>query len=96
MKVGDNLFIRIDYPIKGASTTSKDYEDHMEFMKNLMRERKVIGGGFKDENGGMIIFECENLNEAKKIASRDPLILRNLYSCTVHEWEVLINNNQYE
>ena len=94
MKVGDNLFIRLDYPVKGASTTTQDYEDHMEFMRNLMKERKVIGGGFKNENGGMIIFECENLDEAKKIASKDPLILRNLYSYTVHEWEILINSER--
>lgn len=95
MKVGDKLFIRIDYPIKGTSTSSKDYEDHMDFMRHLMRERKVIGGGFKNENGGMIIFECKNLDEAKKIVSRDPLIHRNLYSCTVHEWEILINTDQH-
>jgi uncharacterized protein YciI len=38
----------------------------------------------------MIIFEAKDLEDAKLIAQKDPIIERNLYTTEVYEWELLI------
>lgn len=90
MKKGDRLFVRIDYKNNELETTSQDFQDHVEYLKGVAAERYFVGGGFNNATGGMIIFEAKDLEDAKLIAQKDPIIERNLYTTEVYEWELLI------
>ncbi|MBI6874491.1 YciI family protein [Clostridium aciditolerans] len=96
MKKGDKLFVRIDYKNSELETTSKDFQDHAEYLKSVAAERYFIGGGFANSNGGMIIFKAKDLDEAKMIAKKDPIIERGLYRVELHEWDLLILSENKE
>ncbi|OOM80203.1 YciI family protein [Clostridium sp. BL-8] len=90
MKKGDKLFVRIDYKNEELETTEKDFQDHVEYLKGVAAERYFVGGGFSNARGGMIIFEAKDLEEAKNIAKKDPIIERGLFRVKVYEWDLLI------
>lgn len=90
MKKGDKLFVRIDYKNEELETTEKDFQDHVEYLKGVAAERYFVGGGFSNARGGMIIFEAKDLEEAKMVAKKDPIIERGLFRVKVYEWDLLI------
>lgn len=90
MKKGDKLFVRVDYKVEESSSSSKDFNDHIEYLSGVASERYFVGGGFSNTSGGMIIFEAKDLVEAKEIADKDPLIKRNLYRYELFEWDLVI------
>ncbi|AKN31321.1 hypothetical protein Ccar_10825 [Clostridium carboxidivorans P7] len=90
MKKGDKLFVRIDYKNSEKEVTSKDFQDHVEYLKGVAAERYFVGGGFANESGGMIMFEAKDLEEAKTIAEKDPIIQRGLFRVKIYEWDLLI------
>ncbi len=90
MKKGDKLFVRIDYRNDKKDFESSDFEDHIEYLEGVAKERTFLGGGFEKENGGMIIFKAKNIEEAKNIANNDPLIKRELYTYKLYEWNLAI------
>lgn len=69
-----------------------DFEDHIKYLEKIALERCFIGGGFANQNGEMIVFQAEDLEEANKIAMEDPLIKRNFYTCNLFEWDLAIVN----
>ncbi|MBV7275601.1 hypothetical protein I6U48_22115 [Clostridium sp. PL3] len=90
MKKGDKLFVRIDYKNNETEVTSRDFQDHIEYLKGVAAERYFVGGGFKNASGGMIMFKAKDLETAKIIAKKDPIIERGLFRVEVYEWELLI------
>lgn len=90
MQKGDRLFVRIDYKNPNLDANSKVFQEHMEYLKNIAKERYFIGGGFNNTRGGMILFEAKDMREAKLIATKDPLIERNFYTFELYEWELFI------
>lgn len=90
MKKGDKLFVRIDYKNSEKEVTSKDFQDHIEYLNGVAVERYFVGGGFANESGGMIMFEAKDLEEAKTIAEKDPIIQRGLFRVKIYEWDLLI------
>ncbi|AWI05747.1 YciI family protein [Clostridium drakei] len=97
MKKGDKLFVRIDYKNSEREVTSKDFQDHVEYLKGVADERYFAGGGFANESGGMIIFEAKDFEEAKTIAEKDPIIQRGLFRVKIYKWDLLIlSDKKYE
>jgi uncharacterized protein YciI len=90
MKKGDKLFVRIDYKNNELEITSKDFEDHLEYLKGVAAERYFVGGGFANAKGGMILFKAKDLEEAEMIAQKDPIIERGLFRVELYEWDLLI------
>lgn len=90
MKQGNILYVRADYKVEGAKVTKSDFEDHLRYLEGIAKERFFMGGGFTEKPGGMIIFEAQDITEAKKISDGDPLIFRSLYRYELTEWEMVI------
>lgn len=90
MKKGDILYIRTDYKVEGIQVSNKDFEDHIRYLEEVAQERYFMGGGYKNNPGGMIIFSAKDLEEAKKISDGDPLIERKLYTYEILQWELVI------
>ena len=96
MKKGDKLFARIDYKVEGTESSSDDFNDHIKYLSKVASKRYFIGGGFSNTSGGMIIFQAEDLKEAKEVADNDPLIKRNLYRCELFEWDLVILSDEIQ
>ena len=90
LKKGSILYVRIDYKNEDKEMTSEDFQDHLIYVKNVAEERYLLGGGFGNIDGGMILFEAESLEEAQKVAYSDPLIERGIYRCGVYKWELAV------
>lgn len=90
MKKGDKLFVRIDYKNPDLNSSHQDFEEHVEYLNTIARERYFVGGGFNNTKGGMIIFEAKDIKEAKEIAENDPLIKRSFFTYELYEWELFI------
>ena len=90
MKKGDKLYVRIDYRVGEKSLSDQDFQDHLAYVDNVARERFFIGGGFTNTDGGMILFEAEDYEEARKIAQNDPLMERGLYRYELFAWDLVV------
>ena len=86
---GSKLFVRVDKVGEGEMT-QKDFQDHLEYLNNIAKERYFLGGGFSNINGGMILCEALNIDEAKKIFYQDPIIEKKFYQCEVYEWDLVV------
>lgn len=95
IKKGSILYTRIDKPIGEKKPTFQDFQDHLNYVQNIAKERYLLGGGFSNSDGGLILFKAENFEEAQAIAQNDPIIERGFYECDIFEWklEVLSENN---
>lgn len=90
MKKGDKLYVRIDYRVGGKNLTDQDFWDHLAYVENVAGKRYFVGGGFSNTDGGMILLEAENFEEAQKIAQNDPLIERGLYQYELYVWDLVV------
>lgn len=90
MKKGSKLYVRIDYWTGANKLTDQDFQDHIAYVENVARERYFKGGGFSNADGGMILLEAENIEEAQKIFQNDPIIERGIYRYELFEWDLVV------
>lgn len=90
MKEKLSIYVRIDYRIEGTELGETDFDDHIEYLRNIATERTFVGGGFNNEKGGMILFRANSLSEAIVIANNDPIIKRGHYNYKIYEWEPIL------
>ena len=79
LRRGSKYYVRGNYTVKGSSFTEKDYQDHLSYIESVARERYLIGGGFSNIDGGMILFAADNFDKAQRVAWNDPLMERDIY-----------------
>jgi len=96
IKEGSKLYVRIDSRVKGKKATNQDFMDHMSFVNDLAKERYFAGGAFSGVDGGMILLEAENLEEARKCLLKDPIIERGLYEFELYEWDLVVVSDDIE
>ena len=92
----DILFIRTDEKVEGSIVDENDYIDHIKYLTNISKNRYFIGGGSLNNPGGMVVFSAKDIEEAKIICDKDPLILRGLYMYKLMIWEVVIINKNID
>ena len=60
---------------------------HYTFLDGLRADGSLEQAGpFTDRSGGAYVIAAQNLDEARRIAERDPLHISNSSTVTVHEW----------
>jgi uncharacterized protein YciI len=61
---------------------------HYAFLGSL-RERGILeqAGPFSDRSGGAYVIRAESMDEARALAFKDPLHLRDCSEVTVREWD---------
>ncbi|MEZ4838696.1 YciI family protein [Flavobacterium sp.] len=63
--------------------------EHVKYMSTFLESKKLImGGPFLDNSGGMMIYSCEKIEEALKIANDDPCVKNGLLNVEVKQWFV--------
>ncbi|MCL2772174.1 MAG: YciI family protein [Oscillospiraceae bacterium] len=90
LKKGSKLYVRVDYKIEKRDMTPQDFEAHLNYVNNVAKERFFVGGGFSNIDGGMILLEADNVEEAKEILQNDPIIYKGLYRYELFEWELAV------
>lgn len=98
LKEGTALYARIDYKVEDKNETEQDGMDSVEYLQRIAAERTLIAGIFGDMeigniDGAMILFEANDLEEAKKIAQGDPIIERGFYRCEVYKWNLMLSSD---
>lgn len=93
MKVGDQLYVRMDRKVEGKKMPEETFNAHLIYLKDVAKERCFLGGGFKEEPGGMIIFVARTKEEAKSIVEGDPIIAEGFYTYELHLWELAITDD---
>jgi len=92
MKETKKLFVRIDEKNENIKMNDSDFTSHIRYLNEIAETRFFIGGGFEKQEGGMIIFEANNVNEAKSICDRDPIIFKGIYKYSLLQWKTKIIN----
>ena len=55
-------------------------EEHLANLRKLQEVGKLpLAGPFTDGSGSLVIFDAENIEEAKKIADNDPYVVRGIF-----------------
>ncbi|MCL2030078.1 MAG: YciI family protein [Oscillospiraceae bacterium] len=90
LKKGCKLFVRVDFKTGENEMTGQDFENHLTYVKNIAKERYFLGGGFSNTDGGMCLFEAQNIEDAQKVAQNDPIIEKGLYRSEIYEWDLAV------
>lgn len=90
------LFVRRDYPVEGMKLEQNDFDEHVAYLKNVATAHLFLGGGYTNKNGGMIILEADDENEARNIFDADPIIKKGFYQYELETWSVLIKSKDFE
>jgi uncharacterized protein YciI len=62
---------------------------HIEFLNRMEEEGKIFARGkFPDGSGGLVVYKCESLEDARKIAESDPYVHNGVRSLELHEWDM--------
>lgn len=66
---------------------------HMDFLREYGDKGKIVmAGRFADAKGAMVIWNVSSLDEAKKLAEKDPYLKEGLLkNYELREWPVLFN-----
>ncbi|MBN2794529.1 MAG: hypothetical protein JXR88_03920 [Clostridia bacterium] len=90
MKMNERYFVRIDEKNNEKEMNEEVFKAHIEYLKKIKNQFQMIGGGFNDVPGGMIIFKANNLQEANEVMALDPIIQGGYYFSIIHEWEIVL------
>ncbi|GIO07316.1 hypothetical protein J31TS6_33440 [Brevibacillus reuszeri] len=63
---------------------------HLEYVNDLYKQGIVfMAGPFTDKQGGLVIYKAESLEEARKFAEADPVIVEGARTLELREWSPL-------
>ena len=83
MKILYAAILKTIDPIKDAEIL----EEHIEYLNKYIANGKIFAKGpFLDHSGGLVIFETENMEEAKQLIDNDPVIINNTRTYELKEW----------
>ena len=77
-------------PIVDQELNAKIRPAHLEYINDLYRQDKVfMAGPFTDKQGGLGIYKAESLEEARKLAEADPVVVEGARTLELREWSPL-------
>ncbi|MBK4737680.1 YciI family protein [Noviherbaspirillum pedocola] len=63
-------------------------DEHYAFLGDLRADGLLdLAGPFADGSGGAYLLNASNIDEARSIATRDPMHLLGAATVTVYEWD---------
>lgn len=84
-------YVKIETGIVDKATFDKYVPAHKNYVRELISQgHRARSGYWVELGGGMLLFEANSLAEAKKIVSKDPLIVNNCVNYEIHEWCIVV------
>ncbi len=84
MKILYAAILKMVDPIKDAEIL----EDHIAYLNKYIAEGKIFAKGpFTDHSGGLVIFDVENIEEAKNLIENDPITIHKTRTYELKEWK---------
>ncbi|ACK69342.1 conserved hypothetical protein [Gloeothece citriformis PCC 7424] len=84
-------FVKIERGIVEKKTFDQYVPAHKAYVKHLIAKgHKAKTGYWGELGGGMLLFEANSLEEAKKIVIQDPLIENKCVEYEIHEWRIVV------
>ena len=84
-------YVKIETGIVSKAIFDQHVEAHKDYVRELIIQgHKARSGYWKELGGGMLIFEATSLAEAKKVISKDPLVIHKCVHYEIHEWCIVI------
>lgn len=81
-------FLRMQDPAKSQNLRPQ----HLEFLGREEKEGRIFARGkFMDDAGGLVIYQAESLEQARKNAESDPYIASGARSLEIHEWDMKLS-----
>jgi uncharacterized protein len=78
-------FLRMKDKSKNAAVRPQ----HLAFLEDQESKGRIFARGrFLDDAGGLVVYQADSLEEARKIAGQDPYLLQGVRELDLHEWEV--------
>ncbi len=72
--------------------TGKSVEAHQQYLMTLQESGVLIANGpFQDRTGGAYILKARSLEEAGRIAERDPMLVDGGSAYKIKEWNMHMN-----
>ena len=90
MKEGMTLYVRTDLKKNDKKVPDEIFEAHLKYLYDYSKKHSLVGGGYIDRPGGMVIFESESLEQAHQLTQDDPIILNGYFSYELIPWELVI------
>jgi len=86
-----STYVKIETGIVSKATFDKYVPAHREYVLDLISQgHKARSGYWGERGGGMLLFEANSLEEAKKIVLNDPLVINNCVHYEIHEWCIVV------
>ncbi len=86
------LYVKIEKGIVNKATFDQYVPAHKQYVRDLISAgHKARSGYWAEFGGGMLLFEANSLEEAKKIVAEDPLIKNGCVQYELHEWVVVVD-----
>jgi uncharacterized protein YciI len=77
-------------PIVDQELNAKVRPAHLEYLNELYKQGKVfMAGPFTDKQGGLVLYKTESLEEARKLAEADPVVVEGARTLELREWSPL-------
>jgi uncharacterized protein len=81
-------FLKMQDPTKSQDLRPQ----HIAFLDQGGRDGKVYARGrFADNTGGLVIYQAQSLDEARKLAESDPYVSSGARSLELHEWDMKLS-----
>lgn len=65
---------------KGSELRKIHRDAHLANLRKLHEEGKLpLAGPFTDGSGSLVVFDAENIEEARKIADNDPYVVQGIF-----------------
>ncbi len=86
------IFVKIEKGIVNKQIFDRYVPAHKDYVRQLIAKgHKARSGYWGELGGGMLIFEANSLEEARKIVAQDPLIVNNCVDYELHEWCIVVD-----
>ncbi|PSR35209.1 MAG: hypothetical protein C7B46_02020 [Sulfobacillus benefaciens] len=64
--------------------------EHLAYIGEQYRAGKVsLAGPFADKSGGLVVYEAETMEEARRLANNDPIVSSGARTVVVKSWPIL-------
>ena len=95
LKEGSVLYVRTDCRASIEEVTEEVAMASMVYLQTLAKERFLVAGCFGnmelcDVDGAMVLFEAEDMEEAKRLSDKDPVIQGGFYRYEIQKWNIML------